>query len=86
MGFDIARGPGSFIGDHRRGGAPLVIRAPIRMLVSSTTRTCGVHFLVNQVEDVLLVLPGVTVLDPANGEVQHVATHGFIDESGQVAL
>lgn len=30
MGFDIARGPGGFIGGHRRGGVPLVIRVPIR--------------------------------------------------------
>ncbi|MCY3729418.1 MAG: hypothetical protein OXF97_10555 [Nitrospira sp.] len=52
------------------------------MLVSRTTCTRGVYLLVDQVEDFLLVKSGVTVLDPVNSEIQHAATHGFIDEPG----
>ena len=52
----------------------------MRMLVSRTTRTRGIHFLVDHVEDFLLVMPGVAVLDPSNGKIQDAAAYGFIDE------
>ncbi|MCY4131781.1 MAG: hypothetical protein OXF39_03940 [Nitrospira sp.] len=54
----------------------------MRILVSRTTRTRGINLLVDQVEDFLLVMTGITVLDLVNGKVQHAATHGFIDEPG----
>ena len=63
-----------------------MIRAPIKMLVSRTTRTCGVHLIVDQVEYLLLAISVIAILDLANGEIQHATAHGFIDEPGQVAL
>ena len=56
------------------------MRAPIRMLVSRTTRTRGVYLLVDQVEEVLLVISDIAVLDIANRKVQHAASHGVVDE------
>ena len=43
------------------------------MLVSRTTRTRGVHLLVDQVEDVLLVIPRIAILNLAHGQIQHAA-------------
>ena len=42
---------------------------------------CGRGFLgVDQVEDSLLVLPSVAILDLADGNIQDVAAHRFIDK------
>ncbi len=53
----------------------------MRILVSRTTRTRGVHLLVNQVKDFLLAISGIAVLDLADSEIQQTAAHGVIDES-----
>ena len=59
---------------------------PGQMLVSRTTRTRGVHLLVDQVEDVLLVIPRIAILDLAHGQIQHAAAHGLINEPRKVSL
>ena len=53
----------------------------MRILVSRTTRTRGVHLLVNQVKDFFLAISGIAVLDLADSEIQQTAAHGVIDES-----
>ena len=63
-----------------------MIRALIRIFVSRTTRTHGVHFIINQFEDLLLVISGITILDLTNGKIKHAASHCFINEAGQVAF
>ena len=55
--------------------------APIRMLVSRTIHTRGSDLFVDQVEDFLLVLPSVAILELADGNIQDVAAHRFIDKS-----
>src|SRR3546814_5328884 len=56
------------------------------MLVSRTTRTRRAHFLVDHVEELLLVVAGIAVLDAANREVQDLAAYRFVHELRQVAL
>src|SRR3546814_18906744 len=56
------------------------------MLVSRTTRTRRAHFLVDHVEELLLVVAGIAVLDAANREVQDLAAYRFVPELRQVAL
>ena len=61
-----------------------MIRALINMLVSRTTRTHGVHFIIYQFEDLLLVISGITILDLLNSKVKHAPSYCFINETGQV--
>src|SRR3546814_18446949 len=56
------------------------------MLVSRTTRTRRAHFLVDHVEELLLVVAGIAVLDAANREVQDLAAYRFVHELRQVAI
>ena len=59
----------------------LMMSAPIRMLESRTIRTRGSDLFVDQVEDSVLVFPSIAILDLADGNIQDVAAHRFIDKS-----
>ncbi len=61
-----------------------MIRALINMLVSRTTCTHDVHFIIYQFEKLLLVISGITILDLLNSKIKHAASHCFINETGQV--
>ena len=84
--------------EHRRDARPTfdeipqdsdespVRRALTKTSASVTTRTRGVHFLVDQVKEALLIASRGASLDGANGVVQHSATGSLADEAGKVAL
>ena len=52
------------------------------MLVSRTTRTRGVHLLVDQIQDFPLAISGIAVLDLADSKVQHAAARASSTKSG----
>lgn len=54
------------------------------MLVSRTTRTHGAHFIINELEDLLLIKPDITILDLLNSKIKHPASHCFINEARQI--
>ena len=62
------------------------MRALTKTLASMTTRTRGVHFLVDQVKEGLLIASRGASLGDANGVVQHSAAGRLADEAGKVAL
>lgn len=55
------------------------------MQISSTTLcTHRVHLIIYQFEDLLLIMPGITILDLLNSKIKHTASHCFINETGQI--